>query len=190
MRIMKAVAAPELEQELNNPNFSSPRMDDAFGQQTLQMASSIDDMICSANNNTALTNKSKQAIKNAVLTICVDDNKKKDLESRKRIPLCSDALKGCDVPLHPDILHLLWSYIREIMKSNGFVVGSRFGFIGYSSPSNVMSYPYNTVVLNEQGEKTEYIGAVLNDRSREISTNRSIREAIEKLVYTNSRDPE
>jgi hypothetical protein len=186
IRVMRAVADPEAEKEIDNPNFRSPRMDDAYGQQTLQMAGSLDDLIISANNNTALSLKAKDSIKKAVLTICIDGDKKKELDKLKRIPMCSDALRGCDVPLHPDILHMLWAYIREIMKNQGFVVGSRFGFIGYSSPSNVLNYPYNTIVMNEQGEETEFVGAVLNDRSREISTNRKIREQLEALVYKNS----
>lgn len=185
IRVMRAVADPELEGEVNNPNFRSPRMDDAYGQQTLQMVGSIDDLISSANNNTALTNRSKDAIKKAVLTICVDEAKKNELSKLKRIPMCSDALKGCDVPLHPDIMYLLWAYIREIMKNQGFVVGSRYGFIGYSNPSNVLNYPYNTVVMDENKSETQFIGAVLNERSKEISTNRQIREQLEALVHKN-----
>ena len=185
MRIMKTVADPELAEELNNKNYTSPRMDDAFGQQTLQLASSIDDMIISVNNNTALTRKSKGHIKEAVLLICVDEEKHKKLEAQSKIPLCTDALAGCEVPLHPDILHLLWSYIHEIMKDEGFVVGSRFGFIGYTSSSNMHDYPYNTVVYDAEGTETEYTGMVHNKRSKEITINRDIRESLEKLIFKN-----
>lgn len=183
--VMKVVSDESLAKDATNTNFTSPRMDNAMGHTTLQMANNVDELVTSANNNTAMSTKAKESVREAILTICIDEDKKKQLLKLKRIPLCTEAMKGCDVNIHPDIIHLLWAYVREVMKDQGFVVGSRFGFIGRSNPVDNLSFPYNTVTFDMEGNETEYVGETLNKQSKEISTNRDIRRKLEGLVHKN-----